>query len=100
MSTLTRGPWTTDSTGYLYAPADAQLPEHSNNGAMLPLARFASFATHADMAAIAAVPELVAALREIVGQENPNRWGYDAAEIALDAGWRERARAALAKVTP
>ncbi len=40
--------------------------------------------------------ELVEVLREIVGQPKTNRWGYDAAAVALDDGWRELARAALA----
>lgn len=48
---------------------------------------------------IAAAPEMLAALREIVGQDRPNRWGYDAATVAMDDGWRERARAALARAT-
>lgn len=48
---------------------------------------------------ISAAPELLAALVEIVGQENPNRWGYDAARKALDDDWRDRARAAIAKAT-
>jgi len=40
--------------------------------------------------------ELRALLAEIVGQAQPNRWGYDAACVALDDNWRARARAALA----
>ena len=43
------------------------------------------------------VRELVSVLREIVGQQAPNRWGYDAAGIALDDDWRTRAQAVLAK---
>lgn len=43
--------------------------------------------------------ELVAVLREIIGQENPNRWGYDSASVALDDDWRGRARAAYARAT-
>jgi hypothetical protein len=42
--------------------------------------------------------ELVAVLREIVGQAKPNRWGYDAADVALRDDWRQRARAVLARV--
>lgn len=34
-------------------------------------------------------------LREIVGQKHPNRWGYDAACVAMDDDWRARARRAL-----
>lgn len=48
---------------------------------------------------IAAAPDLLAMLVEIVGQENPNRWGYDAAHKALDDDWRAQARAAIAKAT-
>jgi hypothetical protein len=51
----------------------------------------------ANGALMAAAPDLLAALREIVGQDAPNRWGYDCASIALDDDWRTRARAALAK---
>jgi hypothetical protein len=43
------------------------------------------------------INELAAVLAEIVGQENPNRWGYDAAHVALNDEWRARARAALAR---
>ncbi len=43
------------------------------------------------------VQELVSILREIVGQQAPNRWGYDAACVALDDDWRTRARVVLAK---
>jgi hypothetical protein len=42
---------------------------------------------------------LVSVLREIIGQENPNQWGYDAARVALDDDWRARARAAYARAT-
>ena len=41
--------------------------------------------------------ELAEILREIVGQEQPNRFGYDAAAVALDDDWRQRARAILLK---
>lgn len=41
--------------------------------------------------------ELVEVLHEIVGQETPNRWGYDAARVALEDDWRLRARAAYAR---
>lgn len=43
--------------------------------------------------------ELLAVLVEIVGQPNPNRYGYDAAHKAMDDDWRARARAAIAKTT-
>ena len=52
---------------------------------------------HADAALIAAAPELLAILREIVGQDQPNRWGYDAAGVALSDNWRRRAREAIVK---
>lgn len=55
--------------------------------------------TIANARLIAAAPDLLAALVEIVGQENPNRWGYDAAHKALDDDWRAQARAAIAKAT-
>lgn len=41
--------------------------------------------------------DLVAVLNTIVGQEPPNRWGYDAAGVALDNTWRARARELLQK---
>lgn len=41
------------------------------------------------------VTDVEIALRVIVGQENPNRWGYDCASIALNDEWRRRARRAL-----
>ena len=46
---------------------------------------------------IAAAPAMYEALKAIVGQQTPNRWGYDAAEIALNDEWRAQARAALAQ---
>jgi hypothetical protein len=39
--------------------------------------------------------QLIAVLAEIVGQEKPNPYGYDAAHKAMDDDWRARARAAL-----
>jgi exo-beta-1,3-glucanase (GH17 family) len=36
-------------------------------------------------------------LIELVGQEKPNRWGYDVAHKAFDDDWRARARAAVAR---
>lgn len=48
---------------------------------------------------IASAPDLLAVLTEIVGQQNPNRYGYDAAHKAMDDDWRTRARAAIAKAT-
>ena len=46
---------------------------------------------------IAAAPAMYEALKAIVGQQTPNRWGYDAAGIALSDEWRAQARAALAQ---
>ncbi len=46
---------------------------------------------------IAAAPAMYEALKAIVGQQTPNRWGYDAAEIALSDEWRAQARAALSQ---
>ena len=46
-----------------------------------------------------AADDLLAALKDIVGQETPNKWGYDAAYVAMDEAWRARARAAIAKFT-
>ncbi len=34
-------------------------------------------------------------LFEIVGQDKPNRYGYDAAGIAMNDDWRARARASI-----
>jgi hypothetical protein len=47
------------------------------------------------VAAVNSAEEMRQVLAEIVGQEKPNRWGYDAGAVALDAIWRTRARAAL-----
>lgn len=41
--------------------------------------------------------EMRKVLEEIVGQEKPNKYGYDAASMAMDNEWRKRARKALAK---
>lgn len=46
---------------------------------------------------IAAAPAMYEALKAIAGQQSPNRWGYDSAEIALDDEWRAQARAAIAQ---
>ena len=46
---------------------------------------------------IAAAPAMYEALKAIVGQQRPNRWGYDSAEIALNDEWRAQARAAIAQ---
>ena len=46
---------------------------------------------------LAVAPELLAALEEIVGQKSPNKYGYDAAEVALNDAWRNKARAAIVK---
>ena len=43
--------------------------------------------------------DLYKVLAEIVGQEKPNDYGYDAACVALDNSWRVRARAVLAGIT-
>ena len=44
----------------------------------------------------AEVERLRAVLVRIVGQPEPNRWGYDAAGVALDDEWRKDALKALA----
>ncbi len=41
------------------------------------------------------VAEMIEVLKEIVGQEKPNKYGYDAAEVALKDEWRDKARAVL-----
>ncbi len=53
--------------------------------------------TESDVALIAAAPAMYEALKAIAGQQSPNRWGYDSAEIALDDEWRAQARAAIAQ---
>lgn len=52
---------------------------------------------HLNNAGLTTYSELRAILAEIVGQEKPNRYGYDAASVALDDGWRGRARELLAR---
>ena len=42
--------------------------------------------------------EMKALLTEIAGQENPNRYGYDCASVALNDTWRERVHTLLAKL--
>ncbi len=61
------------------------------------IALVAPCAIEANAHLIAAAPEMLAVLEQIVGQEKPNRCGYDAASVALDDAWRERARAVLVK---
>jgi hypothetical protein len=53
---------------------------------------------HANARLISAAPELLDLLLQIVGQENPNQWGYDSASVALDDEWRAAARAVIAKI--
>ena len=57
----------------------------------------AECATQRDALLIAAAPAMYEALKAIVGQQPPNRWGYDSAGIALDDEWRAQARTALAQ---
>jgi hypothetical protein len=52
-----------------------------------------------EMQLLAAAPELLEVLQEIVGQDRPNTYGYDAACIALEDSWRKKARAAIKKAT-
>lgn len=37
--------------------------------------------------------ELIDTLGAVVGQDHPNKWGYDAAGIAMNDEWRNKARA-------
>lgn len=39
-----------------------------------------------------------AVLAQIVGQEKPNKYGYDACGVALQDDWREEARQLLADI--
>lgn len=43
--------------------------------------------------------ELIDALATIVGQEKPNKWGYDSASVALNDDWRNNARALLMRAS-
>ena len=99
-ATHTAGPW---NTGALMSRVEV-LPEGWN----MPMCIADCGTKHApesegervaNARLIAAAPDLLAVLAEIVGQETPNKWGYDAAGVAMNDAWRERARAALARAT-
>lgn len=98
----TPGPWQVndstenddDTTLTIFAPADeveiATMSAYENGCECFSEIR-------ANSHLIAAAPVMYEALKAIVGQQRPNRWGYDSAEIALDDEWRDQARAALAQ---
>ena len=65
----TPGPWTVDAMGFIYASADSELPENSNQGAQLVLAKLLSHSTvrtAGNASLIAAAPDLLAAMEGII----------------------------------
>ena len=67
----TPGPWAVDAMGFIYAPADSELPENSNQGAELVLAKLLSHSTvrtAGNASLIAAAPDLLAALEFAIDQ--------------------------------
>ena len=65
----TPGPWSVDAMGFIYAPADSELPENSNQGAQLVLAKLLSHSTvrtAGNASLIAAAPDLLEALEGII----------------------------------
>ena len=65
----TPGPWTVDAMGFIYASADSELPENSNQGAELVLAKLLSHSTvrtAGNASLISAAPDLLAAIEGII----------------------------------
>ena len=65
----TPGPWTVDAMGFIYASADGELPENSNQGAELVLAKLLSHSTvrtAGNASLISAAPDLLAAIEGII----------------------------------
>ena len=88
----TPGPWTVDAMGFIYASADSELPENSNQGAELVLAKLLSHSTvrtAGNASLIAAAPDLLAALMRLVYTYEP-RDDYEKQSLLL-------ARAAIRK---
>ena len=69
MSEFTPGPWTVDAMGFIYASADSELPENSNQGAQLVLAKLLSHSTvrtAGNASLISAAPDLLAAVQDLI----------------------------------
>lgn len=65
----TPGPWTVDAMGFIYASADSELPENSNQGAELVLAKLLSHSTvrtAGNASLISAAPDLLAAVQDLI----------------------------------
>lgn len=65
----TPGPWAVDAMGFIYASADSELPENSNQGAELVLAKLLSHSTvrtAGNASLISAAPDLLAALQDLI----------------------------------
>ena len=93
--THTPGPWTVDAMGFVYATADSELPENSNQGAQLVLAKLLSHSTvrtAGNASLIAAAPDLLAALK-IVSNCVPDSEGG----TTLGTWEMQRVRAAIRK---
>ena len=92
MTTHTPGPWTVDAMGFVYATADSELPENSNQGSQLVLAKLLSHSTvrtAGNASLIAAAPDLLDALMRLVYTYEP-RDDYEKQSLVL-------ARAAIRK---
>ena len=78
----TPGPWTVDAMGFIYASADSELPENSNQGAELVLAKLLSHST----VRTAGNANLIAAAPDLLAQHNTNLVDLDLLRRAIAEG--------------
>jgi hypothetical protein len=93
----TPGPWTTDVHGFIYAAPDSELPDRTNQGASIVVAKVLKHSSGRPIAnarLISAAPDLLAALQIMVNAAN-------VAEIdpLVMFASIEKARAAISKAT-
>ena len=104
----TPGPWTTDVHGFIYATPDSELPERTNQGASIVVAKVLKHSSGRPIAnarLISAAPELLAALRSNLEYLELKAQGF-AAQYPPDhcinltvSRQLEQARAAITKAT-
>ena len=98
----TPGPWATDVHGFIYAAPDSELPERTNQGASIVVAKVLKHSSGRPIAngkLISAAPDLLAALQDALACIDgiPAR---DRAKLGLySMQWYGKAREAISKAT-